>query len=489
MQTMGMNALEDKAKSKLIEGENGVRSRKLKTAGRDVEVISLDGMVNDQFVAEYVIESIIRSSGKKLETAYDIYNNVVFGVGAEINNTFVKMQENFFNGYTLIFCDGDENICVAVDTRTLVGRAVTQPPTNNVTKGPREGFVESLQQNIGLIRKRLKCPDFKIENLNVGKYTNTAVSVCYLRGVSAKSTVDIILQKISSIDVDGVLDSSYVSHFLDESGSVMFKMVGTTEKPDIVAARLLEGRVAVIVDGSPIVLTLPYMLVEDLQSPEDYYEVPSVATMARILRVVSVIGSLLLPALYVSLQMYNYHIIPAKFLVTIINAAEPIPFTPFTEMVITLVLFDILREANARMPSIVGLSLSIIGAVILGDAAVKAGLLSAPAVMIGALSSIGLYTLPDNTLLLTLLRLLLAFVGGIMGILGIILSMLLLLSYLVSIEAYGTPYMAPFAPNIISDRKDAVSKRAINKHKTRPLAIKQENLMRQGGAKGEEDEQ
>lgn len=483
---MVMNALEDKAKSKLIEGENGVRSRIVKTAGKDVEILSLDGMVNDQFVAEYVIESVIKASNKKLESAKDIYDNVVFGVGAEINNTFIKMQENFFNGYTLVFC-GDENSCVAVDTRTLIGRDIVQPPTSNITKGPREGFVESIKQNIGLIRKRLKCPDFKIENLTVGRYTNTAISVCYIRGVAAKSTVDVILQKISSIDVDGILDASYVSRFLDESGSVMFKMVGTTEKPDIVAARLLEGRVAVVVDGSPIVLTLPYMLVEDLQSPEDYYEVPSVATMARILRVISVIGSLLLPALYVSLQMYNYHIIPAKFLVTIINASEPIPFTPFSEMVIVLVLFDILREANARMPSIVGLSLSIIGAVILGDAAVKAGLLAAPAVMIGALSSIGLYTLPDNTLLLTLLRLLLAFVGGIMGILGIILSMLLLLSYMVSIEAYGTPYMAPFAPNIVRDRKDAVAKKGITRHKTRPLAIKQENLTRQGGANQEEE--
>ena len=130
---MVMNALEDKAKSKLIEGENGVRSRIIKTAGKDVEILSLDGMVNDEFVAQFVIESVVKACNKKLESAKDIYDNVVFGVGAEINNTFIKMQENFFNGYTLVFCGDDENSCVAVDTRTLVGRDIVQPPTSNIT--------------------------------------------------------------------------------------------------------------------------------------------------------------------------------------------------------------------------------------------------------------------------------------------------------------------------------------------------------------------
>ncbi|HPG92793.1 MAG TPA: spore germination protein [Clostridia bacterium] len=468
----------DTSKRKLLSLENGLRLRTIQTAGKSVDILSLDAMVSDKTVADCVIESVVRASAQKLTSAQDIYDKVAFGVGAEICVTYDQMQKKFLNGNSLIFC-GDENTCIAVDTRTTEGRSIAQPPTTNVTKGPREGFVESMQQNITLLRKRIKSADFKIENLSVGRYTDTVIAVCYIDTIAARTTVDMVLQKIRAINIDGVVDASYISSFLDSPKCTVFKMVGSAEKPDVVVSRLLEGRVAIIVDGSPIVLTVPYMFIEDIQSPEDYYDSPVIASMGRFLRVLSAFTSLLLPALYVTFQLYNYHIIPAKFLITILSSTEPIPFTPFAEMVLVLVLFDILREANARMPSIAGLSLSIIGAVVLGDAAVKAGLLSAPAVMIGALSSIGLYTIPDNTLLFTLIRLILVFIGGMMGLHGMILAIMFLLSYVISLETFGTPYLAPFAPNVSEDRKDAIFKKRLTKQISRPLSIKQDNVIRQ----------
>ena len=243
---------------------------------------------------------------------------------------------------------------------------------------------------------------------------------------------------------------------------------------------MLEGRVAIVVDGSPMVLTLPYLFVEDMQSPGDYYESSAMTTLSRFLRFISVIASVLLPSLYVCLQVFNYQIIPVRFLITILNASEAIPFSPLTEMILVLVIFDILREANLRMPSAVGISLSLVGAIVLGDAAVQAGLLGAPAVMIGALSGIGLYTLPDNTLILSLLRLVVTFLGGVMGLLGVILSMIMLIIYLASMQDYKTPFLAPFAPDIPEDRQDAVVQIPVPKMKKRPRSIPNEDETRRG---------
>ena len=216
-----------------------------------------------------------------------------------------------------------------------------------------EGFVEDVKVNITLLRKRLKTANFKTINLAVGKYTNTAVSLCYLDTIADKSIVDNIAQQIENISVDGVLDSSYLARYLDSNKTVLFRRVGVTEKPDVAVAKMLEGRVAIIVDGSPMVLTLPYLFVEDMQSPGDYYENSTMTAFSRILRFISVLASVLLPALYVCLQVYNYQIIPLQFLITVMNASEAIPFSPLFEMMLVLVIFDILREANLRMPSAV----------------------------------------------------------------------------------------------------------------------------------------
>ena len=255
----------------------------------------------------------------------------------------------------------------------------------------------------------------------------------------------------------------------------LFRRVGSTEKPDVAVGKMLEGRVAVLVDGSPMALTLPYLYVEDLQSPGDYYENSVVTGVNRTLRLLSVFLSVLLPSLYVCLQMYNYQIIPLKFLITILNATDPIPFSPLSEMLLVLIIFDILREANLRMPSAVGITLSLVGAIVLGDAAVKAGLIGAPAVMIGALSGIGLFTMPEDTLILSLLRLGITFVGGIMGIMGVVLCIMALMLYMSSLSQYKTPFLAPFAPDVPRDRQDAVMQKPLPEQKYRPKSVPHEN--------------
>ena len=450
----------------LYRGQDDFRLREM-DCGIKLKVVCLDSMCDDIKVASFVLQPLAYISDAK--SIVDVQTKLSVGNGVRKPPNFFAIIEDFTNGYTLIFDDKDN--CISIDTRTVIGRSIAEPPTSMVMRGPREGFVEDMKVNLTLLRKRLKTPNLKTVNLTVGKYTNTAVAVCYIEGIAQQRIVDDVVQRLQNVNIDGVLDSSYLARYLDVNKTVLFRRIGSTEKPDIAVGKMLEGRLAIIVDGSPMVLTLPYLFVEDMQSPGDYYENSTMTTLSRVLRFISVIASVLLPALYVCLQIYNYQIIPLRFLITILNASESIPFSPLSEMIIVLIIFDILREANLRMPSAVGISLSLVGAIVLGDAAVQAGLLGAPAVMIGALSGIGLYTLPDNTLILSLLRLVVTLLGGLMGLLGVIISTLVLIIYLASMQEYKTPFLAPFTPDIPADRQDAIAQRPVPSMKKRPRSI------------------
>lgn len=460
---------------KLWRGQDDFRLREI-SCGIQLKAVCLDTMCDDAKVSAFVLQPLAYSP--KANSIDQVEQKLAAGTGVRKPANIFAAIEDFTNGYTLIF-DGDDN-CLSVDTRTVVGRSIAEPPTSMVMRGPREGFVEDIKVNVTLLRKRLKTPNLKIVNLAVGKYTNTAVAVCYIDGLTDMSIVNDVVQRLEAVKVDGVLDSSYLARYLDVNKTFLFRRVGSTEKPDIAVGKMLEGRLVVVVDGSPMVLTLPYLFVEDMQSPGDYYENASMTTLSRSLRFVSVIASVLLPALYVCLQVYNYQIIPLRFLITVLNASEAIPFSPLTEMLLVLIVFDILREANLRMPSAVGISLSLVGAIVLGDAAVQAGLLGAPAVMIGALSGIGLFTLPDNTLILSLLRLVVTLIGGIMGLLGVIIATLAIIVYLCSMQNYKTPFLAPFAPDIPEDRQDAVAQIPVPDMKQRPKSIPNKNRNRRG---------
>lgn len=447
------------------------------TCGAEFSVVCLDTMCDDTKVCDFVLQPMMYL--KDAQSLKDVQLKLSTGANVSSPVNFFALCDDFYNGYTIIFSpDGDD--CLSVDTRLDVGRGVTEPPTSMVLRGPREGFIENIKTNISLLRKRLKTPNFKIINLTVGKYTNTAVGVCFIDDVADKEIVGQIVQRLEAITIDGVLDSSYLAKYLDKRNALLFRRVGTTEKPDVAVGKMLEGRVVILVDGSPMALTVPYLYIEDLQGPGDYYENSTMTSVSRVLRLISVVASVILPSLYVCLQVYNYQIIPLRFLITVLNASQAIPFSPLTEMLLVLITFDVLREANLRMPSAVGVSLSLVGAVVLGDAAVKAGLLGAPAVMIGALSGIGLFNMTDNTLILSLLRLLITFIGGTMGLFGVILAMLVIILYLCALQNYKTPFMAPFAPDIPQDRQDGIGQVPLQKMAKRPKSIPNKNKQRRG---------
>lgn len=384
-------------------------------------------------------------------------------------------------GNAVILIDGEQEI-VCCDVEKITVRAVGEPPTSVVIKGPREGFTESVKFNLALIRKRVKSNDLVVKNLEIGTLTKTQVSVVYFDSVVDKNVVKKILKKLNQIKIDGIVDSHYLISYLQKNPKSLFKQVGDTEKPDILVAKILEGRVGILVDGSPIALTLPFILIEDLQNSDDYYSQPIRVGFVRILRFVGVVLAVLLPGVYVALEKFHYKILPTEFLVTIMNTTQGIPFSPFVELLFVVLLFEILYESNLRMPQYFGMAMSIVGALVLGETAVNAGLVSPPAVMIVALSGITFYIIPSQAAQFSVLRLIALIVGATIGLYGILMFAVFILSYLSSFDSYGSAYLAPAAPYISADQKDFYVRKPIKDMSKRPKSIanNKNNINRRG---------
>lgn len=389
-----------------------------------------------------------------------------------------RAVKDLLGGKTLVlFQGGDTAFCC--DFLSYQTRAVAEPPTSVVVKGPREGFTECLKTNLGLLRRRIKVSDFTIENTTIGRYSQSAVAVCYIGSIVDPEIVEEVKRRLKLIDIDGIPDSSYVGKLIVEHKTSVFKQVGTTEKPDILSQKMLEGRVGIIVDGSPIAITVPYMLTEDFQSSEDYFVNNYRANMERGIRLFSLLFAIFLPAFFVSAQLFHLQIIPLNFLLTIVNSVKGIPLSPSFEMFFTFLIFEILNEASVRMPKYVGMALSIVGALVLGDTAVKAGIVSTPTIMIMALSGICLYTVPELSDSMSVLRFIYLIAAGTIGGYGIILTTAFLILYLCSLENFGVPFLAPFAPSYKNDKKDALYIDFITEMKERPEVLRSKNKIRQ----------
>ncbi len=457
--------------------------RKFDINGKKMALVFLDEMTDQESVNKNILTPLM-SFENMPEDLQSIYSSLVPYCNMKICER-VEAEELILRGFCALLIDGEERLLL-FNTVKFEMRGVEEPPTSTVISGPREGFNESLKINLSLIRKRLVSTKLKIEDMMIGTRTRTKVSLVYFEDIADKRVVRQIKRKLSSFEIDGVLDSHYLTSFLEDKPNSIFRQVGNSEKPDIVCGKILEGRVAILVDGSPIVLTVPFIIFEDFQSANDYYSNSHRVSMLRVIRLIGIFIAIFLPGMYIALQLYHYKILPLKFLVTIVSTTQNLPLNPFLEILFIIVLFDILFEASVRMPKYLGMAISIVGALILGDTAVKAGLVSPPGVMIVALSAMTVYIIPAQSPQISILRLMFAIIGGTLGFHGLILSFIYLISYLAAFDSFGTPYLAPFAPKVDKDIKDFVFKEGLIRMKTRPHSIPHNNDIRLK-IKGEED--
>lgn len=457
-------------------------TKEIVVANKNLGLIYIDGLVNQEEINLSIMRPLANFKGGEFNLIA-LQNQVVNFCNAELLDVG-QAKEKILRGFAGLFCDGEEKV-LCFNTVLYPARGVEEPPTSTVLSGPREGFTETLKVNLSLIRKRLPSKNLKIEEVIVGTETKTRIDIVYLKDIADLRVVNKIKEKLASYEIDGVIDSYYIIKFLENRPNSIFRQVGNTEKPDIACAKMLEGRVAIIVDGTPIVLTVPYIMFEDFQSSNDYYSDAHRVTVLRLIRVFGLFISIFLPGMYIALQLFHYKVLPLKFLVTIVNTTQNLPLNPFLEIMFIIILFDILFEASVRMPKYLGMAISIVGALILGDTAVKAGLVSPPSVMIVALSAITVYIIPNQSSQISLLRIIFALIGGTLGFHGIILGMLFFMAYLCNFDSFYTPYLAPYAPFIKEDLKDFVIKDSLVYLKTRPKSIPNKNRIRLKGSKKE----
>lgn len=471
----------EKIKSSFDENSK-IGETKLSICGQDVSVFYIESIIDKKLFSQGILsplEKLASSKDSNIEKdslPQKIMQEIVSISSTEEVTDYEQAVKNIFSGYAVIALE-DSAICCPIFS--VEGRGVEEPPTAKVVKGPREGFVEDIFMNIGLVRKRLKTPNLKIEDAYVGKQTNTHVSIVYLKDIAKSEIVEEVKRRLKTINIDAIIDSYYIESFLEEDRLKFFRRVGNTEKPDAFCAKILEGRVGLLVDGSPIALTVPFVMFEDLQSAGDYYTVPTWASFARLMRIFGLIFAILIPGVYVALQSYNYSILPINFLIALLSSIEGLSIPPLIEILFVLFLFEIITEASLQMPNALSMALSIIGALALGNTAVDAGIISPPSIVIVAISSVALYIIPDQISETRVLRVLFTTIGGIIGLYGVVISFIILTTYLCSLTSFGVPYLAPLAPSIKSDKKDTFIKQSLQAMTTRPKLFAGKNKVRQ----------
>lgn len=443
-------------------------------------ILFVDGMVNVEVINETIIQPIVQNTRLKpghgnidqLRHRVIISNDVVktSGIG--------ELAKAIVTGNTVLFLDGCPEALV-IGSRGWQSRAVEEPESEKIIRGPREGFTEPLLVNLSLIRRKMETPDLKFKFMTVGKETKTRVCICYLKSIANHKILGELTKRLESISIDGIMASGYVAELIKDAALSPLKTVGSTERPDVVAAKLLEGRIAVIVDGTPVALTVPHIFVEYFQANEDYYINFYFSSISRILRIIGFMLTVSVPAVYVALMTFHQEMIPSPLLISVSAARQGVPFPSIAETLILLFVFEILRETGTRMPTNIGQALSIVGALVLGQASVEAKIVSAPIVIVVAISGITSLIIPKMQGVAIVLRVIFLFLSAFLGFYGFIFGVTGFLLYLCKVRSFGVPYLLYMTSLDPEDLLDTVIRAPLWYMKSRPRLIAADNTKRE----------
>ncbi|MCQ1528297.1 spore germination protein [Lutispora saccharofermentans] len=440
-------------------------------------VVFIEGLTNKTIINENIIMPLMygsRFAGSEeipdIDNIDSIRKCMVAAGDVERVSIVDKAVESCLSGYTILIVDGSREVLI-VNSSGWKSRGVEEPKTEAVVRGPREGFSETLRTNTALLRRKIKNPNLALKTIVIGKNTKTNVCIAYLKGTANARLIEEIIRRLKRINTDSILESGYIEQFIEDAPFSIFPTIANSEKPDIVAAKILEGRAAIMVDGTPFVLTVPMVFIENFQSAEDYYSRPYLASLIRMLRFLSYLISILAPAIYVALTTFHQELIPTPLLLTMAAAHEGVPFPAVIEAGIMIVTFEILREAGVRLPRPVGQAISIVGALVIGESAVSAGIIGAPMVIVVAITAVSSFVIPAQTDSGVILRFILLILAGAMGGFGIGIGLLGVYVHLASLRSFGVPYLAPIAPLVVRDLKDTLIRAPIWGKFTKPRSI------------------
>ncbi len=448
----------------------------------DSALIYMDGMVNSDRMVESITRPLItvKIDDKETDLADYIAKSVLFVNNVKKVESVADILQSMLYGEALLLIDGSRQ-ALLIDIKGFPTRGITEPQEERILQGPREGFEEAALLNLATLRRKLLTPDLCVEMLRVGRRTQTAVFVCYLESLCKPKTVEKIKKKISKINIDGILDTNYIVEQINGKKVSLFKTSGYTERPDIVAARLLEGRIAIMVDGTPIVATIPYLFSENFQSDEDYYQNFLLSSAERLLRYFCFFLSISIPAIFIAISTFHRQLLPTSFAISVMQLRGGVPFTPVSECIIMILVFEILKEAGIRMSQNLGHALSIVGGLVVGQAAVEARIISSPILITVALSGIAGLMLPRLKTAVFYLRIAFVLLSAFLGLYGYIMGAVFLGIHILSIHSYSTDYTLSLKRASFQSLKDTIFRASWKNMKERPLF--NHNIVRKGREK------
>lgn len=445
--------------------------RELDINGNKIEIIYSEALCSSSMITDFVLRPL--SSIVIVENDKDIYSlvkNSLTGASCSFNMGVNSAVEKLFFANTIIIINNKDIICV--ETRSSLDRGVSSSSIEVSLTGPKDSFTENFVINLGLIRKRIRNNNLHVKAVSMGSESNTRVGICYMNNIVDKKLVDNVISKIKEIDNDIIIDGGYIAEELTKT--TFFPQINQTERPDLASFALLEGKVCLIIDNSPTVIIIPTFFIDFFHTPDDYYQKNINTSFIRILRFLAFLMAIFLPGYYISVTTYNPTSIPTNLLLNLIEQHTSVPFPAFFEILIMILAFEILRESDIRIPNKVGSSVSILGGLILGDAAVSAGIISPIMIIVVALSSISALVFSYNSMinLIRYYRYFVLFLTIFLGIYGLFIGFAMLVINLSSISSFGYPYTYPLVPFVKEDIKDSIIKIDTLEKKRNPLLAK-----------------
>lgn len=447
--------------------------RKMNIKENIIYIIYSESLSSSDKISDFIIRSLnnIEITNDPLHSIKNSISNFKVNVG----NAYKDMINYINNGFTIIIVNQNEKY-LYLETKSNINRSITHPTTEQTIRGAKDAFIENYQANIGLIKKRIKSEKLWIKDINIGKYTNTKVSLLYIKGIAQDDLVNKVFNELNSIDIDGIINSGELKNLLSKNKNIL-PTIMTSERPDTASNALLDGKIVIIVDNSPYVLIIPSVLNDFFKTIEDNYDNSFNATFTRIIKNICFWISLLTPGIYIALINYNQEILPTDLLISFAIQRNSVPFPAFFEAFMMILAFEILRETDLRVPSYMGSALSIVGALILGEAAVNAGIVSPIMIIITAITAISSLPFIEFELINSLrwYRILFMLGGAILGIYGVVIVFIFFITKLSSISSFGKPYLLPYVPFNKQGIFDSIIKLNSNKRSYLSFNIKRSN--------------
>ncbi|NIK21851.1 spore germination protein [Paenibacillus lupini] len=452
----------------IFENCSDINFRKICLDGQEKQlVIYLATLVNEELIDDHILRPIL--------------DNAIISAGSTKQSSNVnEIVRQLLDGHAAILT-GTDNKAVLVKANGVKQRSLEEPSSEPVIRGPRDGFIENISTNIGLLRARLKTPRLKMEAVTIGSLSQTQVVLSYITGVATETLIDEVRERVKRIRIDAILDSGYIEEFIEDLPYSPFPQVHSSERPDVVTAELLEGKIAILVDNSPFVLMVPMTFWTGLQASEDYYVRWPIATFVRWIRFLFIFIAIFAPSLYVAVTTFHQEMIPTNLVLSIASSREAVPFPAMFEALSMEIVFEALREAGIRLPKQIGQAISIVGALVIGQAAVQAGIISAPVVIIVSITGIATFAIPRYNFAsgIRLLRFPILFLAGTLGLYGIVLGFLCIVLHVASLRSFGVPYLAPLGPITVTSLKDILIRVPIWARGPRPLATGNSDSVRE----------